>query len=371
MVNTLFKKLSLLFLLISIFSGCAHTETQKSDNSLQKKPDIENTIIYTPPETNFNLLNVHYIDVGQADCILLDSSGHYMLIDAGNNDDADLIIDYLQKEGVEKLDYVFGTHPHEDHIGSLDTVINEFDIDNIYMPKKEHTSKTFEDVLTAILEKDMKVTAPVSGETIDFNGVKVEILAPVKEYDDLNNNSIILKVTSGNISFLFTGDAEAESENDILSKNFDLDSDILKVGHHGSDTSTTEDFLDSVSPGIAIISVGADNSYGHPDKTTIEKLNKRNIEIYRTDLNGTIIISTDGETISINFDKKEGSKKQNFLEADEQDILSVEHYIGNINSKKFHLSSCSSLPIEKNQVYFNNRNAAINEGYIPCKRCNP
>ena len=371
MANKLLNKIYLFILTISLLAGCSSAEVQDTiNNEIPSQPRVETEDIQTE-KTGTNL-EVHFVDVGQADCIFLESDGQYMLIDAGNNDDSDFIVDYLSREGVEKLDYVFGTHPHEDHIGSLDTVINTFDIGAVYMPKKVHTSKTFEDVLDAVSDKGLTITMPVPGTILDFNGISVEILAPVKEYDELNNNSIVLKVTNGDISFLFTGDAEAEAETetDILDEGFDLDADILKVGHHGSDTSTTDAFLAAVSPEIAVISVGEDNSYGHPDAVTIDKLQERNIEIYRTDLNGTVKVITDGESIDVQYEKDNTTAQQSINEIS-RDNTTNEVYIGNLNSMKFHRSSCSSLPAEKNRIYFDNKDEAVNKGYVACKRCNP
>ena len=205
-------------------------------------------------------LSVHFIDVGQADCALLSTKGHYMVIDGGNNGDADTILSYLEGQGVEKLDAVVGTHPHEDHIGSLDAIINHFDVDAVYMPKIMHTSKTFEDVLDAVANKGLKIKSPSPGDTIDFNGLEIEVLGPQREYKDFNNNSIVLKVNAGETAFLFTGDAEETAEKDILQAGYDLQADVLKVGHHGSSTSSSQAFLQAVKPKYAVISVGVGNS---------------------------------------------------------------------------------------------------------------
>ena len=377
------KKIWHLLLMFSIFvallTGCGTTvEVEEAETQVayiiaenaetKKETEATDKISYTNSSKE---LTVHFIDVGQADCILLESDGHYMLIDAGNNADEDLIINYLESQGVKKLDVV-GTHPHEDHIGSLDTVIKEFDIGNVYMPKAEHTSQTFEDVLTAIADKGLQINTPIPGEEFDFNDMPVEIFAPIYDYEELNNDSIVLRLTCGEIRFLFTGDAEAESESDMLEAGYNLDSDILKVGHHGSDTSTTPEFLAAVSPDIAIISVGADNSYGHPDSTTIDKLNQSNNETYRTDINGTVIISTNGDDVEVQCENESVTEQ---LPVSAETAISEETeekmYIGNINSKKFHSPDCLSLPKEKNREYFSSREEAVSNGFIPCKICNP
>jgi competence protein ComEC len=248
------------------------------------------------------LLTIHFIDVGQADCILVHTpAGHNMLVDAGNNADAETVTGYLSRQGVKKIDVLVGTHPHEDHIGAMDVVIQQYQIGKIYMPKVSTNTKTFRDVLLAIKGKGLKVTSPVPGSTIDLDPtVQVQILAPNSaKYKDLNNYSIVLKVTYGQTSFLLTGDAERESEKEMLAKGYDLKADLLKVGHHGSNSSTSAAFLKTVAPTYAIISVGADNKYGHPSQTTINRLNRAGIKVYRTDQNGTVTAKSDGQKIII------------------------------------------------------------------------
>lgn len=248
-------------------------------------------------------LEVHFIDVGQADSILIKTGSNAMLIDAGNNDDSNLVVNYIKSRGIRKLDYVIGTHPHEDHIGGLDAVIDSFDIGKVLMPKQKSTTKTFEDVLESIQSKGLKVTTPKVGDTYELSEAKWSILAPNKEqYEETNNASIVIKLEFGNNSFIFTGDAEEISELEMLQTG-DLKSDVLKVGHHGSNSSTSIDFLNEVNPTYAVISVGLDNSYGHPHLEVMERLNNKNIEILRTDELGTIIITSDGNTVSVLNDK--------------------------------------------------------------------
>jgi competence protein ComEC len=247
-------------------------------------------------------LSVHFIDVGQADSILVHTpSGNNMLIDAGNNADADTVTSYLSRQKVKKLDVLVGTHPHEDHIGGMDVVIQKFQIGKVYMPKKTTNTRTFEDVLQAVKDKGLKITSPVSGSTIALDpAIKVEILAPNSaSYKDLNNYSIVLKVTYGKTSFLFTGDAERESEKEMLAKGYNLKADVLKVGHHGSNSSTSAAFLKAVAPKYAVICVGKDNDYGHPKKEILDRLARARVKVYRTDLNGTIIAESDGEKVTV------------------------------------------------------------------------
>jgi len=257
----------------------------------------------TTPVTVSGQLKLHFIDVGQADSILIQApSGKVMLIDAGNNGDTATITNYIKALGISKIDILLGSHPHEDHVGSLDTVVNSFNIGSICMPKVLNTTKTYEDVLAAIKNKGLQVTTAVAGVQLDLGeGVKADMLAPNgTSYDDLNNWSVVVKITFGNNSFLLTGDAETISEKEMIAKGYDLNADLLKVGHHGSSSSTSIEFLSKVNPKYAIISVGNGNDYKHPHKTTMTKLQDRGIAVYRTDQNKTIIATSDGNNITFN-----------------------------------------------------------------------
>ena len=245
-------------------------------------------------------LLIDFIDVGQADSILIRNEDKTMLIDAGTNEAGEMVVTYLQNLGINKIDYLIGTHPHEDHIGGLDDVINHFNIGQIYMPKIETTTKTFEDVLDAIENKNLTVTSPNKGDKIEIGqAVGTFMTEPILDKDNLNFSSLVVRLEFGNNSFLFMGDAEKENEETI---NWNK-TDVLKVGHHGSNTSTSESFLNQVKPQCSIIMVGKDNSYNLPTQETIDKLNTIGSEIYRTDENGTIQIISDGNTIEVKTSK--------------------------------------------------------------------
>lgn len=249
-------------------------------------------------------LQVHFIDVGQADSILITQGNHNMLIDAGTNEAAEIVVDYLNENNVKDLEYVIGTHPHEDHIGGLDNVINKFNITTLLLPKVTSNTKTFKDVVKSASNKNLKLTVPKVGSKYKLGEATFEILAPNSEsYDSINNYSIVIKLTYGKNKFLFTGDAETISENEILSNGADIRADLLKVGHHGSYTSTSDNFLQAINPKYAVICVGKDNKYNHPVKSVMERLKKNNIDVYRTDELGNIIVTSDGENITFNVNK--------------------------------------------------------------------
>jgi competence protein ComEC len=252
-----------------------------------------------------SVMEVHFIDVGQADSILVESAGKYMMIDAGNNEDGDLIENYLKNEGIKELEYVIATHPHEDHVGGMDDIIKNFQVDNVIMPNVTHTTKTFEDVLNAISDKNLSITIPQVGEQYSLGNANFTIIAPNKEDygDERNNYSVGIKLVNGNNSFIMCGDAEEEAERDILDNGIDISADVYKVSHHGSRTGTTKEFLEAISPRYAVIECGSDNDYGHPHEEILELLESKKIKVFRTDINGTIIAVSDGNKITWTSEK--------------------------------------------------------------------
>lgn len=267
-------------------------------NELTRNELVKETSVAT--EVSGDLI-VDYIDVGQADSILVRNESHSMLIDAGNNEDGKDVLNFIKEKGITKLDYVIGTHPHEDHIGGLDDIINsDLEIENILMPKISTNTKTYEDVLDAILNKGLSVVAPKKDDTFEIGKAKCTVMTDsILDQDNLNLSSIIIRLEYGENSFLFMGDAEEENEKQI---NWPK-TDVLKVGHHGSKTSSSENFINQVQPKYSIIMVGKDNSYKLPKQETIDKFKNIGSEIYRTDENGTIEINSNGVDINVNVAK--------------------------------------------------------------------
>lgn len=242
-------------------------------------------------------IKVTFIDVGQADSILIETSNQKMLIDAGNTEDGEKLVNYFKGLGINEFNYVIGTHAHEDHIGGMSDIINNFKVDRFLMPDVITTTKTFEDTLDALNSKNIKFETPSIGDTYSMDDAIIKVLYVGTDEDNLNNDSIVLKMNYKSVKFLFMGDATTSVEKEIM--NDDLKADILKVGHHGSNTSTSSDFLKKVKPSYAIVSVGLNNTYNLPSSKIVERLKKQNISVYRTDESGTINVTSDGDNINI------------------------------------------------------------------------
>lgn len=253
---------------------------------------------YSIPSNNFI---IHYIDVGQGDSALIQSNGKNLLIDAGTPESSKNLVKYLKRLGIKKLDFIIATHPHADHIGGMESIIRKFDIGYFCAPKVTENTDIFKDMVTALKEKNISINTISTSKSLPIDlgeNTKIEVYSPSdKKYENLNNYSPLLKIYYGETSFLFTGDAETEAEMEAVKSNKNLKSDVLKVGHHGSTTSSTDSFLKEVSPKIAVISSGLDNSYGHPAKKNLKKLYSYKTKIFRTDEDGTIILTSDGKSI--------------------------------------------------------------------------
>lgn len=260
----------------SVFSPFENTE---SDEKIPDSADFQ----------------VHFIDVGQGDAVLIRSDGYNILIDAGENDKGQTVVSYLKKQGIQKLDMVIATHPHSDHIGGLDVVIDNLDVKQVLMPKLKKsvvpTTKTYRDFLSSIKNKGLTATVSKPGQIYTFGNGKLTVIGPVKDYDDLNNTSLVARFDYGSKSIMLTGDMERISEKDILSSGADVSADILKLGHHGSSTSNSDAFFKAVNPSFCVACCGEDNDYGHPHKETLARVKKYGVELYRTDYQGSVVFS--------------------------------------------------------------------------------
>lgn len=368
-----------------VTSSVASSEVAQKLAAASSAPTEEST----PAPKDGAKLNVHYIDVGQGDSEFLElPNGQTVLIDAGNPENGKQIVTYIKGLGHNKIDYLIATHPHADHIGGMATVVNGLDIGKVYMPKASSNTKTFEDLLTAVQKKGLKINTAKAGVNIINSGkLNIDFVAPVNiTGDDLNQYSAVTKVTFGDNRFLFTGDAGVESEKQITA---DVKADVLKVGHHGSKTSTSQAFLSKVSPKYAVIEVGKDNSYGHPTAAALEKLEKIGATIYRTDKDGTIIFTSDAKTITVN--KKSSTIKEQAppssvpavaavapqktapaedkpqVTAPATENKTVTVYVTKTGGK-YHTGGCRYLRKSKIAISLSD---ARSQGYDPCSVCNP
>lgn len=313
-----------------------------------------------------NGMTVHFLDVGQADCALLECDGEYMVIDGGNVEDGQMVVSYFKQMGIEKLSAVVCTHAHEDHVGGLPAVLSVFEADTVYSPVTEYSSKVFRDFVSKTEAQGLSLTVPKPGDRFMLGSASVTVLGPVKEYEDPNNTSIVLKVSYGDSDFLFTGDMETLAENDMMDhwgETFNWDMEVLKVGHHGSDTSTGYRMLYYTSPEQGVISVGEDNKYGHPNDAPLSKLKDAEVLVFRTDKLGHVIATTDGSEISFTWENQKAAP-EDVEPADGKAI-----FFGNRKSKTFHDALCQNLPKKNNREDFTNYGEAIAAGYKPCGSC--
>lgn len=359
----------------------------------------DSSIDYVEEEvTKGSTLEVHFIDVGQGDSILVKQGEHSMLIDAGNNDKGSAIWAYLLKQNIETLDYAICTHPDADHIGGMDVILYKFDCEKVFMPVCEHDTETYADVIRTIGQREQKVTVPKRGETYALGEAQFQILTDTdKNYGDNNNDySIAIRLTFGATSFLFTGDAEKEAEQDMMNSGLTLESDVYKVAHHGANWSNTEVFLAAVNPTYAVISCGEGNSYGHPRAEVLNNLRNMGVNVFRTDEQGSIVAISDGTditfncspsttwkageptgsgvTVSIGDGDKETSDSQKNEEETGQTCTESWKYILNTRSMKIHYPHCSSVDqmSEKNKGYSNlSKEELIEQGYESCGNCKP
>ena len=316
--------------------------------------------------TGDDTLTVHYLDVGQADSILLECGGEFMLIDGGNRDDGQMVVSYLQSCGVEQLKAVVCTHAHEDHVGGLPSVLAVFPVEAVYSPTSTYSSKIFDSFLKYVDQQRLELTIPSPGDKLTLGSTELTVMGPVKSYADPNNTSIVLLADFGSTRFLFTGDAEREAENDMMDyweDRVDWNVDVLKSGHHGSSTSSGYRFIYNTDPEYAIVSCGKDNDYGHPHVETVSLYKDAGLPMLRTDELGSILAVSDGRDITITWEKQQNVP---------MDLVASEgfgSFIANKNSKTLHTPFCSGLPKESNRVSYDSYDAAILDGCKPCSSC--
>lgn len=267
------------------------------NNAVDVFSEENENIINTKLNTSGEELQIYYFDVGQADSILLINNNETMLIDAGNNEDGNNLVKYIKSLGVTKLNYVIGTHAHEDHIGGMDNVIREFDVENVMLSPVTSNSKTYEGVLNEIENKRLKITVPEIGDTFKVGNTTSKVLSVSNDEEECNNSSIVVRTEFYNNSFLFMADLESNYEKKVTWP----ETTVVKVGHHGASTSSCDYFLNQTKPQYSIISVGKDNSYNHPSSGALKRLRKINSEIYRTDEQGTILLTSNGTDINFDF----------------------------------------------------------------------
>lgn len=333
-------------------------------------------------------MQVHYIDVGQGDCTLVMSDGHSMLIDAGDDTKGTAIQNYLKKQNVEKLDYVILTHPDSDHIGGAPVILTKFKVGQVFVSNYEKDNQTYRKLMQALDDKRLKYEVPEVGSNYSIGKAEITFLAPNGTYENPNDSSVALLIKNGETSFLFTGDAGEDAESDILRNGINLSADVYKAGHHGSRYSTSEKFLKAADPAYAVISCGENNSYGHPHAATLNAFRMSGVKVYRTDEDGTIIATSDGKAVTFNVPASEtwkageqegtgqesrtgtSSSASNVQRAGQEDASGLT-YVLNTKSKKFHRSSCNSLPTANRKDSTESRDSIIAQGYVPCKRCGP
>ena len=329
------------------------------------------------PETA--VLEVHFIDVGQGDATLVMHGESAMLIDAGDASNGAAVREYIRGRGIEKLEYLVLTHPDSDHIGGAPPVISMYQVDRVFISNFEKDTMTYRKLIEALDAKRYAYATPGVGATHALGGAEFTILAPDGTYRDSNNSSIALLLTYGNTSFIFTGDAEERAERDIAANGHDISADVLHAGHHGSRTSSSAAFLDAVSPSFVVISCGTGNPYGHPHAETLERYRDMGMAVYRTDGQGSIVATSDGEAITWSVTpsgtwQAGGTATQEGRQAtgdDPEDLAGQVTYVLNERSKVFHRPTCGSLPTANRKDSHESREEIIRQGYNACGRCNP
>ncbi|MBQ6806429.1 MAG: MBL fold metallo-hydrolase [Lachnospiraceae bacterium] len=365
----------------------ALTDTEdKSDTEKKISQETTNDI----PEPS--RLEVHFLDVGQGDATLIKCGGQYMLIDAGDDTKGTVIWNYLRKQGVETLDYLILTHPDSDHIGGAPVVLTKFDVNHVFVSNYKKDTTAYHKLIQALDDQLIEAATPNTGSTYNLGNATFQILAPVNTYNNANDSSIALMVTHGENTFLFTGDAEIQAEADMLVNGNSVDADVYQVGHHGSSSSSSSNFLNAVSPAYAVISCEEGNSYGHPHAEVLNNLRTMDVDVFRTDEQGSIVATSDGKEITWNCapttswqaGERTLSGGRDDDEGDTDELVEAEsdsektdydgEYILNTNTMKFHLPDCASvdeMAEENKETSKLSREEIMEDGYEACQNCNP
>jgi competence protein ComEC len=307
LVSTLMVLAAVFVLLVTAntvypFSSSIPNWNQLKEEVTEYFDDADKAVNYVDGE-----ISVHYIDVGQGNCILIKAKDQAILVDAGERDQGQKVVDYLHSQQITHLDYVVASHPHSDHIGGLSMVLSEVDTDSIIMPQLKDslvpTTRVYEDLLDAISSQGVEVLSAHVGDTYEVGGGVLTILGPSGDFDDLNDMSVGVKFTYGETSFLSTGDMEKKAETALLGYQQDLSADVYLMGHHGSATSNSEELLDAIKASYYVIECGYQNEYGHPHKEAIERAQQRGGTVYRCDLVGTVVFVSDGSSLTVQTEK--------------------------------------------------------------------
>lgn len=359
------KKTAVIFITMFILLTCCSCSIQSESNqAVQNAASIQGS----------SELVVRFIDVGQADCILVSCNGENMMIDSGNAADGELVAKYVENLGIDKLDLIVSTHAHEDHLGGFPDIIEEIDIEKALVSPGGHDTSYSQKFYNSLKKHSIPYNNAEHGDKFDLGGAKVQVVGPItNNEEDLNNTSVVLKLTYNGKSFLFTGDASRSEEKDILEAGYNVKADVLKAGHHGSNSSSNYVFLREVMPRYVVVSVGKDNPYGHPGDNAVSRFKDADATVYRTDMSGTVICTVDknGE-INFTYEKTQtnSDKKSSITEdSDPYEVQKGSQIIGNKNTKVYHKDKCSSLPNEKNRKYFESEESAKKAGYKAHEKC--